>query len=119
MTNYKGEITNDSLKGYRSSLFRFASLCCSNIPPEIFQALVAAEQYAEDGGVCHQHITRSVAAWRHPEEHIELPVSRFCERMRPGHVDRLSGQNVNGPGVIGSHRVVRQMHMKVKGGHPL
>src|SRR5262245_19908524 len=90
------------------------SLRCCNILPEVFQALIASEQYAEDSGVCQQHITRSVAARRHPEEHIELPVPRFCERMRPGHIDRLSGQNMNGPGVIGCQCVVRQVHMEIE-----
>ena len=85
----------------------------------MLQALVAAEQRAEDRGVGQQHIARPVAARGHPEEHVELPVSRFGERMRPRQVDRLPGQDVNGFRVVGRHGIVRQVHVEVEGGHPL
>ena len=47
------------------------------------------------------------AARGHPNEHIKLSVTCFCEGMRLGSVDRLSGENVNGLGVLGRYLIMR------------
>ena len=41
------------------------------------------------------------------------------ERMRTGQIDRLPGQHMNGRGVIGCQRIVRQVHMEVERRHAL
>src|SRR5436190_17149700 len=92
-----------------------ASLCRSNVSPEVSQAVVGAKQGAEDRGICEKYIARTISIRRHPEKHIELGISRFRERMRLRHVDRLSGQDTDRPGVVGRQRIVWQMHMKVEG----
>ena len=60
-----------------------------------------------------------VAVRRHPEERIELPIPRGGERMRPGQVDRLPGQNMNGLRILCRQRVVRQVQMEVERGHSI
>ena len=83
--------------------------------PEPLKAFVTAEQCAEDRRVCQQDVTGPFTARRHPEKHIELLVSRFRERMRPGHINGLLGQNMHGLRVFCCHRVVRQVHVEVEG----
>ena len=39
--------------------------------------------------------------------------------MRPGQVDRLPGQHMNGLRVLGRQRIVRQMQMEVERGHSI
>src|SRR5262249_25342047 len=84
------------------------ALFSSNISPEMFEALVAAEQRAEDGGVRQQYIACTIAIRRHPEKHVEFAVARFDKRMRPRHVDRLFGQHVNRFCVLRGQRVMRE-----------
>src|SRR5215467_5695348 len=78
----------------------------SNIFPEMFEALVAAEQRAKDGGIRQQYITGAIGIRRHPKKHVELPIARFGKRVRLGHVDRLFGKHTNGFCVFGGQRVV-------------
>jgi hypothetical protein len=46
------------------------------------KARIAAEQCRENRGVCEQDIPRTVAAWRHPEDHVEFAVAGFGEVSR-------------------------------------
>ena len=52
------------------------------VPPEVMQAFVGAKQRAEDGGVCEEHVTRTISRGRHPEEHVEFRVPFLRERVR-------------------------------------
>src|SRR5215475_12710410 len=65
------------------------------IPPEVVQRLHSSKQRSKYSGVSEQDVPGTVSLRRHPEKHIELAISRLYERMWPGHLDRLSGQNVN------------------------
>src|SRR5262245_39288249 len=84
-----------------------------DISPEVVQAFVRAEQSAEDRRVREEHVARAVTSRRHPEEHVELGVSRLGEWMRISHVYWLSRQHMNSRRVVGD-RVMRQVHVKVK-----
>src|SRR4051794_11395312 len=65
------------------------------IVPEPVQTGLSAEQGGEDRQVSEQDVAGSLAAWRHPEERVELLVSRVRERVRSGQVDGLSRQDVD------------------------
>src|SRR5712671_485122 len=82
------------------------------ILPEVMQARIAAEQRRENRGVCEQDVAGALAVWRHPEEHVEFTVSRFGERMRLRHIDRLSSQYTDGFRIIRSDCILRQVHVK-------
>ena len=60
----------------------------------MFEALVAAEQRAKDGGIRQQYITGAIGIRRHPKKHVELRIACFDAGMRPGRVDRLFGEHV-------------------------
>ena len=85
----------------------------------MFEALVAAEQRAKDGGIRQQYITGAIGIRRHPKKHVELPIARIGKRVGPGHVDRLFGKYTNGFCVFAGWRVVREMHVEVESGHAL
>ena len=82
--------------------------------PKSLQALCAAEQSAEYGGIGKQNIARPGTAWGHPRKRIELSVASLCERMWPGQVDGLAAQNMNAFAVFCCEGVVRQMHVEIE-----
>ena len=91
-----------------------ASRARGEVLPETLQALVASEQRAEHRRIDHQHVAGTVAARRHPDERVELLVSGVREGMRPGEVDGLLAENVDGPRVVRRHRVVRKVQVKIE-----
>ena len=50
-----------------------------------------------------------------PHPFVELLVAGLNERMRPRYIYRLPGQDMNGLRIVGSHGIVRQVHMEDKG----
>src|SRR5258708_32090946 len=64
-----------------------------DVPPEGAQALVDAEQRAEDRGIRHEHIAGPITARRHPKEHVELGVASLRERMWLGPLMMLPAQH--------------------------
>ena len=88
-----------------------------DVLPEPLEAVVAAEQRREDRRIGEQDVAGPIAFRRHPEEHVELTVTGFRERMRPRHIDRLLREQVNGRRIVGGDGVVRQMRMEVEGLH--
>src|SRR5262249_26085120 len=91
----------------------------SHVPPEVFQAFRAAEQRGEDRRVGEQDIATAVTLRRQPDARIELPIPRSGEGMRPGEVNRLPGQDMDGFRVLGRQRLVRQMQMEVERDHSI
>ena len=51
---------------------------------------------------------------RHPDAGIELRVARLGKRMRAVEVYRLACEHMDGFGVIGRQRIVRQVGMEVE-----
>ena len=71
----------------------------------------------EDCRVGEQDIAAACICRRHPDEGIKLSIPRGGEWMRPGQIDRLPGQNMNGRRIFCCQRIVRQMQMKVERAH--
>src|SRR5262249_19754076 len=90
-----------------------------HVPPEVFQALRTAEQRGEDRRVGEQDIAAAVTSRRHPDARVDVPIPGGRERMRPGEVDRLRRQDMDGLRVLGRLRVVRQMEMEVEDRHTI
>src|SRR5262249_53513717 len=72
-----------------------------HVPPEVPKAVRAPKQRGEDCRIGEQDVAAPTTFRRHPDARIELPISRRRERVRPGRVDRLPGQHVNGLRVLG------------------
>src|SRR4051794_15376225 len=85
-----------------------------DVAPESLQTLRASKQRRENGRIGEQDVATAVTLRRHPEARIELPVSRGRERVRPGQINRLPAQYVNGFVVLGRQRIVGQVQMEVE-----
>ena len=73
----------------------YASVCCSKISPEISQAVIRAEQRAEDRRIGKKDVTGPIALRRHPEQHVELGIAFLDEWVRLRRIDGLTRQHVN------------------------
>lgn len=82
------------------------------ILPEALQALVPAEQRREDRRIRQENVPRSFVNRRHPQEHVELAVAGLNEGVRPGHIDRLPCQDMDGFWIVCRNRVMREVHVK-------
>src|SRR5256885_13980959 len=70
-----------------------ASLHGGQVVPEILQAVGAAEQRGEVRGVDKDDVARPLAGGRHPDQRVELGVTRCGERVRPVRVDALTAED--------------------------
>src|SRR5215469_6513564 len=91
-----------------------ASLGYCEIFPKALDTRRACEQGTECRGVADQHFAATLSTRRHPNQRIELFISRIAERVRPGQVDRLSSKYMKVISVRCSNGVMRQMHVKGK-----
>src|SRR6476620_3144599 len=87
------------------------------IAPEAVQAVRAAEQRGEDCRVCEQDVAAACAARRHPEEGIEFLVPGPGKRVRYRRLDCLLPQYPDRFGIIGRHRIMRQVRVEIERGY--
>src|SRR5947209_7474795 len=80
-----------------------------DILPEPLQALITPEKGAENRGVGDQNLSGPLAAGWKPNQRVELGVSRGDKRVRPGQVDGLPGEDMDGFRVFGRHLIMRQV----------
>ena len=85
-----------------------------DVVPEAVKALVATKERREDRRVREENVSGSLAARRHPQEHVELAVPRLGVWMRVRHVDGLPSENADRVRILGRHCVVRQVRMEVE-----
>src|SRR5260221_13490169 len=74
-----------------------------DVPPEGAQALVDAEQRAEDRGIRHEHIAGPITARRHPKEHVELGVASLRERVWLWRINTRTAQHQDCGRDVGWH----------------
>src|SRR5215469_10330001 len=94
---------------------RYAVSLGRKILPEVLQTLVSTEQRSKNRGVSQQDVTCALTGGRHPEEHVEFAVAGLNKRMRPGHINRLSRQHVDGFRIVSCQCVMWQVHVEDKG----
>src|SRR5438105_4042313 len=101
-----------------SQVFRaIASSLCREVVPEVIETLGATKESGEDCQVRKQDVPSARPCRRHPEERIEFGVTGLDERMQSGQIDRLSSKNANCACIFRRQRIVRQVLVKIEGGH--
>ena len=66
---------------------------------------------------CEQDVAAACAARRHPEEGIELLVPGPGKWVRYGWLDSLLPQYPDRFGIIGRHRIMRQVRVEIERGY--
>ena len=90
-----------------------------HVPPEILRLSVPPNRVVKIVESASRISPPRCAFGGIQRKRIELRVPRGGEWMRPGQVDRLAGQNMNGLRVLRRQRVVRQVQMEVERGHSI
>ena len=86
---------------------RFSRLGCSDILPEVFQAIRSAEERRKVRRIDHYDVSCTLFIWRQLQKTIELSIARSSEWMWTIGVYRLTREYLHGLAVIVSQGVVR------------